>query len=198
MKEILPKLETQEQLDEAYSDWLTKDLGSTGTAFEKYIRTNYSIINLFKYMVGNQGVFLDLKSDKDVYIFFSNILDQVYDDNLVEKIQETMKMGNVSSSPLSSRLNTPQTQIEPEQIKGVLEKPRHNHYYKSCPYDNVDVYRLIQLYNIVDPCIQHAFKKLLVAGARGHKDIDKDIQDVIDSLIRWQEMKREDSKLLDK
>ena len=69
----------------------------------------------------------------------------------------------------------------------------HNHYFKNVEHlDYIDVYRIIELFNITDPCLQHALKKLLVAGSRGHKDIDRDIQDVIDSCQRWQEMREED------
>ena len=69
----------------------------------------------------------------------------------------------------------------------------HNHYFKNVEHlDYIDVYRIIELFNISDPCLQHALKKLLVAGGRGHKDIDRDIQDVIDSCQRWQEMREED------
>lgn len=68
----------------------------------------------------------------------------------------------------------------------------HSHYFKKCPYEYVDVYRVIDIFEINDPCIQHALKKLLVAGGRGHKDINKDIQDSIDSLERWKEMRSEE------
>ncbi len=69
----------------------------------------------------------------------------------------------------------------------------HNHYFKNVEHlDYIDVYRIIELFGITDPCLQHAIKKLLVAGGRGHKDIDRDIQDVIDSCQRWQEMREED------
>lgn len=47
-------------------------------------------------------------------------------------------------------------------------------------------------FNVTDPCIQHALKKLLVAGGRGAgKDINRDIQEAIDTLVRWQEMQTE-------
>ena len=73
--------------------------------------------------------------------------------------------------------------------------PIHNHYYKSVKHlEFIDVYRIIELYNITDPCLQHAIKKLLVAGGRGHKNIEHDVQDVIDSCLRWQEMNREDKR----
>jgi len=70
---------------------------------------------------------------------------------------------------------------------------KHNHYFKDVSkLDYIDVYRVIQLFGITDPCLQHALKKLLVAGGRGHKDISRDVQDVIDSCVRWQEIQQED------
>ena len=74
-------------------------------------------------------------------------------------------------------------------------KENHNHYFKPCPYDTLDVYRVISIFGVTDPCIQHALKKLLCSGVRGHKDQSKDIQDVIDTLERWKEMRYEDDKI---
>ena len=67
---------------------------------------------------------------------------------------------------------------------------KHNHYFKDVSKLNtIDVYRVLQLFNVTDPCLQHAVKKLLVAGGRGAgKDIGKDVQEAIDTLVRWQEM----------
>lgn len=71
----------------------------------------------------------------------------------------------------------------------------HNHYFKFVGnLEYIDVYRVIQLFNVTDPCLQHALKKLLVAGGRGHKDISRDVQDVIDSCVRWQEMQSENKE----
>ena len=75
----------------------------------------------------------------------------------------------------------------------------HNHYYKNVKHlEYVDVYRIIDLFGVTDPCLQHALKKLLVAGGRGHKDISRDVQDVIDSCVRWQEMQQENQECNDK
>jgi len=70
---------------------------------------------------------------------------------------------------------------------------KHAHYFKSVKgLTHIDVYRVLQLFNVTDPCIQHAVKKLLVAGGRGaEKDINRDIQESIDTLVRWQEMQTE-------
>ena len=74
-------------------------------------------------------------------------------------------------------------------------KESHSHYFKPCPYDTLDVYRVISIFGVSDPCIQHALKKLLCSGVRGHKDQSKDIQDVIDTLERWKQMREEDDKI---
>lgn len=71
---------------------------------------------------------------------------------------------------------------------------KHSHYHKDVKHlDAVDVYRVLALFNVTDPCLQHAVKKLLVAGGRGGgKDISRDIQEAVDTLVRWQEMRAED------
>ena len=61
---------------------------------------------------------------------------------------------------------------------------KHEHYFKDVATLNViDVYRVLQLFGVTDPCLQHAIKKLLVAGGRGAgKDITQDIGEAIDTL----------------
>lgn len=69
------------------------------------------------------------------------------------------------------------------------------HYYKKIPVGvtYIDIYRILELYEVSSPTIQHAVKKLLVAGGRGHKDIEKDIDEAIISLNRWKEMRMEEN-----
>lgn len=63
------------------------------------------------------------------------------------------------------------------------EDDKHSHYKRDVSkLDYIDVYRIIDLYQLHDPCFQHALKKILVPGERGHKDIKKDIQDIIDTM----------------
>lgn len=73
---------------------------------------------------------------------------------------------------------------------------KHPHYHKDVRHlETIDVYRVLHIFNVTDPCIQHAVKKLLVAGGRGAgKDVSKDVQEAIDSLQRFQEMRQEDQK----
>ena len=69
---------------------------------------------------------------------------------------------------------------------------KHNHYFKPCPFTHIDIYRILTMYEVTDPCLAHAIKKLLVAGKRGAKDEYKDVQEAIDTLSRWQDMRVEE------
>jgi hypothetical protein len=72
--------------------------------------------------------------------------------------------------------------------------PSHNHYFKSVEgLKTIDVYRVLELFDVDSPSLQHAIKKLLVAGGRGAgKDIKQDVREAIDSLNRWLEMREQD------
>ncbi len=68
------------------------------------------------------------------------------------------------------------------------------HYYKDVRHlEFVDVYRVLSLYEVTDPAIAHAIKKLLVSGGRGAKDQETDIAEAIASLKRWQAMQEENA-----
>lgn len=52
----------------------------------------------------------------------------------------------------------------------------------------VDCYRVIDAFKVTDPATQHAIKKLLCLGLRGHKDYLTDIDDSIESLQKAKEL----------
>ena len=70
---------------------------------------------------------------------------------------------------------------------------KHSHYFKDITgLDVLDVYRVMDLFEVTDAAISHAAKKLLVSGGRGGgKDISTDIDEVIDTLQRWKAMQEE-------
>lgn len=76
----------------------------------------------------------------------------------------------------------------------TAEERKHNHYFKNVEHlKTVDVYRVLELFNVVNPCLQHAIKKLLVAGGRGAgKNIEQDLREAIDSINRALQMIEED------
>lgn len=70
---------------------------------------------------------------------------------------------------------------------------KHPHYYKDVSnLKDIDVYRVLALFEVTDPCLAHAVKKLLVAGGRGGKNMQQDVCEAIDSLNRFLQMGRED------
>lgn len=79
-----------------------------------------------------------------------------------------------------------------------MKERKYPHYYKDVSNLNeVDVYRVLKLFNVTDQAIGHAIKKLLVAGGRGGgKDISKDVQEAIDTLERWKEIQAEDAPVV--
>ena len=60
-------------------------------------------------------------------------------------------------------------------------------------YNKLDIYRILKLYEVNDPCLQHAIKKLLCAGKRGVKNQKQDVNEAILSLKRFVEMQGEDN-----
>ena len=82
----------------------------------------------------------------------------------------------------------------------IKEKNKHqseyNHYFKDVSHLNkIDIYSVLELFEVTNPCIQHAVKKLLCAGKRGSKDFNKDIQESIDTLLRLQEMTKDNESV---
>jgi hypothetical protein len=71
----------------------------------------------------------------------------------------------------------------------------HSHYFKDVSkLQKIDIYRVLDLYNVTESAIAHAAKKILVSGGRGSKDQYKDIREAIDSLERWCDMYIEDKQ----
>ena len=76
-----------------------------------------------------------------------------------------------------------------------MSEQNHSHYFKDVSnLKHIDIYRVLLLFAVTDPCLQHAVKKLLCAGNRGVKDELKDVQEAISSLTRYLEIKTEDSE----
>lgn len=95
-----------------------------------------------------------------------------------------------ASAKIASRLNKVLDKEEPL----TSETKKHNHYFIDVRgLDYIDPYMIAYLYNIDDPsgATQHALKKLLVPGKRGHKDVHTDLSNVIDTSNRLLEIKKQ-------
>lgn len=72
---------------------------------------------------------------------------------------------------------------------------KYSHYKKDISHlKTLDIYRILVLYNVTDPAIAHAIKKLLVPGGRGTKDTRQDMIEARDTLNRRLQMWGEDDE----
>lgn len=81
----------------------------------------------------------------------------------------------------------------------MIEPPRrHSHYFRRVTgLDWIDLYRFFLLFDVTDPCLQHAIKKLVVPGMRGGgKTERKDVEEAVDTLQRWLEIQNEDDAFM--
>jgi hypothetical protein len=72
----------------------------------------------------------------------------------------------------------------------MSKKDLGKHYRFSFKGIKVDVYRILEIFQITNPAQQHAIKKLLRAG-KSIKPLSQDIDEVILTLERWKEMIKE-------
>lgn len=73
---------------------------------------------------------------------------------------------------------------------------KHSHYKRDVSHlKTIDVYRIIELFEITCPVAQHVLKKSMAAGRRGHKSLEKDWNDILDSAERRLEMLAEDQPI---
>jgi hypothetical protein len=87
-----------------------------------------------------------------------------------------------------------ETQLTPTDAEVPHKKPvvkdKYPHYYKDVrKVEYVDVYHVLDLWDVKDQMVGHAIKKLLAAGTRGVKDGEKDIQEALDTLLRRKEIR---------
>lgn len=119
----------------------------------------------------------------------------VYDGGLIMHAGDDFSYFDRHENP-EETLESLQTLItEKDSVQEFQEIPKHSHYHKDVSHlKTIDVYRVIELWEVTSPSLQHAIKKILIPGGRGAgKDMAKDIQEAIDSLVRWQEMQVENS-----
>jgi len=72
-----------------------------------------------------------------------------------------------------------------------VEERKHGHYFKDVSnVAQIDVYSVLRLFEVTDPCLQHIVKKALCAGKRGAKDFAKDVQEIADTAARLIELEQ--------
>jgi hypothetical protein len=78
-----------------------------------------------------------------------------------------------------------------EEEKFYAQQSRNKYMREVKPGVWIDVYDLLQAFDVSDPCLQHLIKKALAAGKRGHKDALTDYKDILASAKRALELYEE-------
>ena len=97
------------------------------------------------------------------------------------------------------RIDNTETPEEKEAWEAMEERQsrqKYSAYFKDVRHlDYIDVYRTVSLFDCEKHghAISHAAKKLLLTGVRtGGKNVEQEVQEAIDTLNRWLEMREED------
>ena len=67
-----------------------------------------------------------------------------------------------------------------------------NKYQRQVPGTTIDIYDILNAYRVTCPATQHAIKKLLQPGERGHKDKLTDLREALESVERAIQMAEQD------
>ena len=59
-----------------------------------------------------------------------------------------------------------------------------NKYQRQVPSTTIDIYDILNAYRVTCPATQHAIKKLLQPGERGHKNKITDLREALASIER--------------
>lgn len=93
---------------------------------------------------------------------------------------------------VSNRVSTVNRDLEGQMTSRATnnkyERMVEDRYGDSC---HVDVYDVLKAFEVTCPAIQHAIKKLLCTGLRGHKDRDTDLLEAKESIVRAIELNGE-------
>ena len=73
----------------------------------------------------------------------------------------------------------------PFKLSEPTEPTKPNKYMREIvPGVWVDVYDVLQAWNVTNPALQHLIKKALQPGHRGHKTLEEDLNDIVSSAKR--------------
>ena len=69
-------------------------------------------------------------------------------------------------------------------VKKNCDVSRTNKYHRQVASRVIDVYDVLQAFQVANPATAHAIKKLLCPGTRGHKDRRTDLVEAYKSIER--------------
>lgn len=82
-------------------------------------------------------------------------------------------------------------EMEKELMEEENDQRQTNKYQRECKSVFIDVYDVLKAFEVTNPAIAHAVKKLLAGGQRGYKDTIQDYKEAIVSIQRAVELENE-------
>lgn len=76
------------------------------------------------------------------------------------------------------------TEVSADNLKVTANKYEREISDRQGNIATVDVYDVLKAFNVTCPATQHAVKKLLCSGIRGHKDLVTDLIEARESIVR--------------
>lgn len=70
----------------------------------------------------------------------------------------------------------------------IISRTKSNKYSKNIKGVDVDVYDILNAFDVQNPALQHLIKKALMPGERGHKDREQDMKEIVASAKRAAEL----------
>ena len=61
---------------------------------------------------------------------------------------------------------------------------KHNKYQRLVKGQWIDVYDILDAFDVINPALQHLIKKALLPGGRGHKTREEDLREILASARR--------------
>lgn len=116
--------------------------------------------------------------------------DVLYKKNREITLPELRYMVAFKKESLNDKVASAEAYRQAEALPFIDDEPLTNaekypHYFKSVKHlDEVDVYAVMDLFDVQNQAVGHAVKKLLVGGKRGAKNYLQDIIEARDTLNR--------------
>lgn len=161
-----------------------------------WTREEFEACGVVEYRYNDQCANPLLKREDDKYFYNIegdwceyNILPTSHWEHAV-KISDSMA-ANYLKKPFSERKDGLFDAIEIETVNNVTSSNKYERELTDRQGNSatVDVYDVLQAFNVTCPATQHAIKKLLCTGVRGHKDGDTDLLEAREAITRAIELR---------
>lgn len=93
-------------------------------------------------------------------------------------------IGSYTGSPMNAK----DPLWDEQSSSSIIGASKNNKYKRRVKGADIDIYDVLRAFDVTCPAIQHAVKKLLAPGQRGHKDRITDLREALASVQRGIEM----------